>query len=440
MAPKIMAIRWSVHQHHAPKDDSTIPPLPTTSQSKSRGSSSGSEMSLDKPYHAYHTLSALQTSRSFDRAARSGVKHGGTKSNYSRMSSKSSIGLNKPVGQTFRKFLSKMRSRSEVMVTGEPNLDAAPVGIRADDDCPAHAQLRPTSQRDIVEYQREVSTASSHREHPNHSSAPSRIFTGSILPKAASEISLDRLARIQGPQHSTPSLVSSGPSPISSPSLRSSASIPSIPSIPPNNSACSPRIFPGQPGSFDGDACTPAATVTTVCYASPRAPEQHSHSLARLHRRPTTPPHLASSGGPRRRVTLRLFPTPAPPQDLPIAPCKRLTLAPDRNFSTTHLRPQPSTRRNASTSRLPKASNFSSSAKSVGHGCGSGSEGGSRGVASNNVTRRSISGQSRSSEDRRPSLKEWELDSFALRYEDTAKCGEPFRTKRAAELRWGKRW
>lgn len=441
MAPKTMAIRWSVHQDHAPND---ALPLPTNSHHTRlrRSSSPGSDMSLDKPYHTYHTLSALQRSRSFDPAARGvGTKHAEAKSGHRRMLSKSSLSVNKSASQIFRKLFCKTHSsRSEVVAISEPNattLEAAPVDVKAAEGHPVHAQnLRSKSQRDAIERQRTISTASSQGEISTHSSAPSGTYLGSTLPKAVSELSLEQPARVDGPQHSAPSLVSSGPSPISSPSLSST----SIPSIPLNNSGCSTRVFPGKPSPFDGDAYAPAATITTVCYASPKVSEHHPHILTRPHRRSTTPPRLASAG-PRTLGTLRLFPTPAPPQDLPIARCKHLSLAPDPDSLTTHLRPQLATRRNASTSQLPRhTSNFSSSTKSLGHNRKSGSESGNRTAGSSYTSRQSTSGHSTSSEEREPTLKEWELDSFALRYEDTAKCGEPFRTKRAAELRWGKRW
>ena len=258
--------------------------------------------------------------------------------------------------------------------------------------------------------------------------------------------------KAEAPPHTTQPRATTAPSP--------PPTIP-LPAPPPLRieQKLAPKIHHPKPR----DAAAPAFGTFTTCAAVPLPtipPRAASVAAATTtsslpSSRTATPPPRLLTPQPRRK-TLRLFPQPAPPADLPILPYKRLSLAPDHSSAKPHLRPQTASRRTGSVSSGPSVASDASRSSSVASAASSTSSNSASGTRRG--SRATVGSGSAASEagvplpasggvatavaenDQSGKLREWELSTYALRYEDTARCGEPFRTKVAAQLRSGKRW
>ena len=252
------------------------------------------------------------------------------------------------------------------------------------------------------------------------------------------------------PRHSQP-LAAAAPSP--------PPTMPLPPSPAPRKAKLAPQIQRPEPRATATELGPVFGTFTTCAAVPPLPMPPRSASASAAAPSADRPSARTAAAPPRlltpqpRRKTLRLFPQPPPPADLPILPYKRLSMAPDPSSATPQLRPQTASRRAGSVSSgAPSPASDASRSTSVASASSGGVPGPQRrGHAANgSSSAASATGAPSSPATARPAppaakdpgrkLREWELATFALRYEDTAKCGEPFRTKAAAQLRSGKRW
>ena len=207
------------------------------------------------------------------------------------------------------------------------------------------------------------------------------------------------------------------------------------PLTPPRSPSDQPLCIspPPDTASYSSPDTSDISTAASPVISGSVVPRGRARARAPTHRSTASdldsPPHLTST---HKSPRLRLFPTPTPTESLPLPAYKRLSLYPDSNGSALLPLAQVPGRR-LSISTVSSAPQLGASPAHV----------------SRNPNRNSLppcatpvsmpsqvtSKPVRPKEDNAAaSLREWELATFALRYEDTAILGEPFHTAKAAEL------
>ena len=179
----------------------------------------------------------------------------------------------------------------------------------------------------------------------------------------------------------------------------------------------SPSVQSSIVGSFPFPNYTRPSPSTSRSLSRGRARTRTTNHTKGASSLSNSPPHLTNTPRPQR---LRLFPTTSTTDSLPLPAYKRLSLFPDPNTSSLQPLPQLPGRGNSTATISDTASKRKSLPARV-----------SQPPKEEPKTAEE--------ETKRASLREWELASFALKYEDTAVLGQPFHTAKAAELWMGTR-